>query len=203
MFTTTTNKMVRVFGVAFLFAAMLIVLFNGPVLRGTSNVPTASADSFNITAKFDTGGSPINGDSKIAAHTGEVSVTSFDQSVLNTTVISNSGITPGKTVTKDITFTKGVDTASVPLYRALSSGGNIATITFTFGRPNGSGGATDFYQVTYSNVRITSIEQSVTLNNGVVETVTFAPSKTTWTTLPALGNQSSYGWDFINNGRAS
>jgi type VI secretion system Hcp family effector len=190
--------MVRAFGVAFLFAVMLLALFSGTALKGTSSIPTASADALTITAKFDTHNPNlvIKGASPAKGHLGEVQVTSFEHGVANTTMIYQGTIMPGKVSSKDVTFTKMFDPASISLYQALTNGINIPTITFTFQRLTGAGVISDVYQVTYSNVRITSIDQSGTPSNEIVETVTFLPSKTTWANLT---NSATYGWDFLQN----
>ena len=160
---------------------MRVILFrNWWLAAAASLLLTASQSHAAYDAFLKVAG--ISGESTDAAHTNEIVATSFSFGMSNpASVSSGGGISVGKANVSDLTITKFLDSASVPLMQACAQGSVLTTVTLTL--RDQSGAQVEFYKVKLTNAVITSVQTSGAASSDTRpgETVTIAYQKISWT----------------------
>jgi type VI secretion system secreted protein Hcp len=101
----------------------------------------------------------IDGESKDANHTNEITVMSFSWGASQTTSVSGSGGSgAGKASLADLSIMKNYDAASAPMYKALLLGTHIATGVLTAVK-SGAGGS-PFLTISLGELFVTSVQIS-------------------------------------------
>jgi type VI secretion system secreted protein Hcp len=98
----------------------------------------------------------IKGESSDSKHAGAIEIESFSWGATNAGAIGSGA--QGKSIT--FTLRKRIDKASPLLFLACAKGNHIPQATLTLRKTNSSGGKTDYYQVTLSDILISSYQTS-------------------------------------------
>ena len=114
-------------------------------------------------------------------HKDEIDVMSFSWGC------SNAGARQGGTAKPtECVVTKQIDKSSPQLMLACATGQPIPSVTFTVSRSDGTGGTTDYYVVTLSDVLISSFQSSATSGGDrPTESVSFNFTKIEMSYVPA------------------
>jgi type VI secretion system secreted protein Hcp len=101
----------------------------------------------------------IKGESQVTGHTGEIQLLSFSWGGSQTSSVAGTGGSgAGKVNLDHLSIMKSVDSASVPLFKSLTSGGHIATGTLTAMKAGGNG--KPFLQVDFKELFVSTLQLS-------------------------------------------
>jgi type VI secretion system secreted protein Hcp len=118
----------------------------------------------------------IPGESLDKAHAAEIDLESFSWG-MTTSRVAGSGQASGKTQFQDFSFVQKTNKASPLLFERATNGKNIKSGVLTVRRPAGKGGGVEFLKITFSNVRVISLQQSADSGDHPVEEVGVAFDK--------------------------
>jgi len=163
------------------------------------------------------GDASIKGDSRDAAHVGQVEVTSFShviQQPKSATSSTAGGHTAERVEFGDLVFTKDIDIATPALMAACCSGTVIKKTVIQFFRAYGgntAGGAQSrvmYYQLTLANSIVSSVATSIGAEGLPIETFTLKPSAITWDYAGqkidgSPGDKLSKSWSLATNTAAN
>lgn len=105
----------------------------------------------------------INGESTDLKHKDWIELDSFSWGMSNPSAAgsgSGTGMGTGKVSMQDMHFSMKMDKSSPRLMLACATGQHIPRLQFTVSRPDATGGTTDYYVVTLSDVLISSFQTS-------------------------------------------
>jgi type VI secretion system secreted protein Hcp len=103
----------------------------------------------------------INGESVAQGHTKEIQILSFSWGASQTSSVAGTGGSgAGKAHLADLSIMKTVDSASVPLFKALTLGTHIVSGTLTAVKASGATSSQPFLKVTLGELFVTSIQTS-------------------------------------------
>jgi type VI secretion system secreted protein Hcp len=114
----------------------------------------------------------IKGESQVTGHTGEIQLHSFSWGGSQTSSVAGTGGSgAGKVNLDHLNVMKSVDSASVPLFKAITLGTHIATGTLTAIKAGGNG--KPFLQVDFQELFVSSLQLSAS-TEVPMETVSFS-----------------------------
>jgi type VI secretion system secreted protein Hcp len=169
-----------------------------------------STGSLEIFLKLD----GIDGESTVVGHEKAIVVLSYEQGIDRPPAPTmGGGGSSGRPNFSGVRFRKAVDTGSIPILLACTTGSHIKDARFTFRHP---GTGFDFYKVTFDDVAVVQIVQRAGVgvqypisfatlsagddDAGVLDEVTLAYTKIRWEYVPqkpdgSPGSPIKGGWD--------
>lgn len=121
------------------------------------NVPASKAPKIFVSIKGTKSG-VFPGDALSGAHKTEIAASSFSFELTSPTD-PNTGFTAGKRQYKPLVFTHSIGAASALLFGAEATNETLTTVIFTVVKTVAGGKEENFYTVTLTNARITSLRQ--------------------------------------------
>ena len=153
----------------------------------------------------------VRGESTTDGHQNEIVVTSYSQSVSNSSTFAGGGGSGvGKATCGDIVITKPIDRSSPALILKVLTGAVIPSGTLSFRRIGNDGASRgpDYYTVQLTGILITAVEQTDTVgsNSGVQELIklkarTFLLSYRPQSPTGQFGAPQTFGFDCSTNQR--
>ena len=102
----------------------------------------------------------IKGSSSVIGRENTIEVIEFDHDVEIPTD-KNTGKLVGARIHKPLSFCKEIDSSSVYLYKAVTTGQTLKTAEFKWYRINESGQEVEYFTTKLENVKVVSVEQIV------------------------------------------
>lgn len=133
----------------------------------------------------------ITGTSQIPGHVGEIILSGFSTSDINTGPSAGGG----KAVCGQVTITKTIDQTSPQFLRLVLTGVSTPGATVTFQSSDGKTTPSDFYTIDLREIFVTSVAQTDIQADKVTETIVLQARQFQFNFFPNNGTPVVFGWD--------